>query len=287
MSNQAIVRMMAEFGEFYWAGGNVQNRDQLRELASDSWREALIEFLRGYAFERQGASPHYSGAAIRAVRAYQGHRPGQDFEQSVWEAFLQEIGVGPDAKGAARKVNPLAVSYGGARSITSLILGLDLHDHNLIKWAAGGMANGRLVDIFNELQSVRGIGTKITAFFLRDIAVAFDVPATQREPAELLQPIDVWTRRGAEVLAGTRQASRNKLSDLDAARVIIEASREANVSPEIVNTGLWIFGANFARSESKFRNLLASLDALREFLAGERDYHINRERFLDKLLRKY
>jgi len=43
------------------------------------WRRAFKFFLRGYAFEHQGRSPHFSRHAQEAVDAYKGEFPAIDF----------------------------------------------------------------------------------------------------------------------------------------------------------------------------------------------------------------
>lgn len=55
------------------------------------------------------------------------------------------------------------------------------------------LIGGRVERAFEQLRLVRGIGPKITSFFLRDLAVWFKIePLRDRE---WLQPIDCWVRR--------------------------------------------------------------------------------------------
>ena len=131
---------------------------------------------------------------------------------------------------------------------------------------------------------MRGIGPKITSFFLRDVVAAFEMDESTLEPARYLQPIDRWTRRGAEALA-VLLGRRTPKSDGDCAGVIVESSQTIGISPSLVNTGLWIFGARFAQTEDTFRKALSNDDALREFLEQQRESLQKRVRFFNGVLR--
>ena len=88
MPSDVTVAVLAEIGEFYWAPASGRSRDAFCALEASDWKSPLIEFLRGYAFERQGRSPHYAQAAIAAVDLYKGNVPGNNFEAFVWQDCL-------------------------------------------------------------------------------------------------------------------------------------------------------------------------------------------------------
>ena len=281
------VAVLAEIGEFYWSPAYGRTRDAFCALEKSDWRAALVEFLRGYAFERQGRSPHYAEAAIAAVGLYKGSAPGNNFEAFIWQEFLHQIDVDADGKGAAVKVNPLAPYFRKQRSksITALISTLEGSQYNLVRWAAEGIRNGELGSISQQIRAVRGLGTKITAWFLRDVVMAFDMDETDLEPSALLQPIDVWTRRGASVLAGLPQMLRyGQHGDARAAAAIVEASRSSGVRATLVNTGLMMFGELFAPTPGSFEAALASPVALHRFLSEQKDAYAARTNFVSELL---
>lgn len=272
------VRMLAKFGEFYWSQYGNQCKDNFCKLASRKWKDALIEFLEEYAFERQGKPPKFPVKAAEAIREYKNDTPGDDFESDVWKNFCEKIGSSIN-----KKNNPLAPSFGNKKSITSLIRSLDKKNYNIIRWAEDGIKNGSVRDISNELQSVRGMGPKISSLFLRDIVAAFELNESELEPEKYLQPIDIWTRRGAEVIA--KQTDRLKPpNDEECAKIIVEASYKAGVPPSLVNAGMWIFGTKFAETEEKFQEVLANSDKLHQLLANQRDACMARVNFLDGLL---
>jgi hypothetical protein len=280
-----LVRAVARFGEFYWTprGPSGRTRDEFCALADADWKEALIVVASGYCFERAGASPHYRTAASAAIRAYPRSRPDGDLESAVWRNFLEELRLAPDGRGANVKLNPLAPSEGHARSLTSLVAGLEADNYNLVHWAEGGLERGEAEQLYRQLLTVRGLGPKIVPFFLRDVAAAFAIDEDVIGAEEFLQPIDVWTRRGAQVLARQLDVSPPR-TDFAAAGIIVEAARRASVLPSLLNAGIWCFGALFAQRERVFLDALMSPEAFEDFLTSSRDTLRARVDVLDEAL---
>ena len=287
MPTDVTVAVLAEIGEFYWSPAYGRTRDAFCALEKGDWRAALVEFLRGYAFERQGRSPHYADAAIAAVGLYKTGAPSNNFEVFIWQEFLRQIDVDADGKGAAVKVNPLAPHFRKqrSRSITALVAELQGSQYNLVRWAAEGIGDGQLGNVSQQIRAVRGLGTKITAWFLRDVVMALGIDETDLEPSALLQPIDIWTRRGASVLAGLPQMLRyGRHGDARAAAAIVDASRSAGVGATLVNAGLMMFGELFAPTPETFEAALASPVVLHRFLSEQKDAYAARTKFVGELL---
>lgn len=265
-----IGRVLGAFGEFYWhPASGLQSREAFRRALGD-WREALALFLEHYAFERAGRSPRYPQAAVEAVRAYPYRTPRADLEAFLWHRFRLRIAPQPPNE----RVNPLTPSGGGGipTSVAALVLELAPVGHNLVGWAKRGLEEGRARALTKALRGVRGIGAKIAAFFLRDVADAFMIEVSDLEGAVCLQPIDRWTRRGAEALAPLL-GSPAPGSDEDYARVLIETGRRAGVRPTLVNTGVWVLGALCVRSEEGMKKVLKDGKALRNALTRWREAH--------------
>jgi hypothetical protein len=231
-----------------------------------------------------GRSPYYPQAAARAVQAYKGSIPKEDFEEFVWQQFLREIEASSEGQGANVRNNPLAPSFHGLKSITSFVAGLGQWSHNLVVWTEEGLREGRIGHTYDELQQVRGVGPKIISLFLRDVVTAFEMNEFDLEPERYLQPIDRWTQRGAEVLASQMQKPKPK-TGTECAEIIVEASRVVGVRPSLVNAGLWIFGALFAQTEAKFREVLTTPETLCQLLTDQSRAYVGRARFLDELPR--
>lgn len=285
MSVIFTVKTLAKFGEFYWSQYGYDYKVTFRKKASGKWKDALAEFLENYAFERQGKPPQFPIKAAEAVREYKCDIPENNFESEMWKKFCEKIGASATGNGANAKNNPLAPSSGNKKSIVSLIQSLSKNDYNIVRWAKEGIENGDISDIYYELQSVRGLGPKITAFFLRDVVSAFEIKENDLEPAKYLQPIDIWTRRGAEALSYANERHESLKNDTEFASIIVDASYKAGVSPSLVNAGIWIFGAKFAETKEEFREALENPDKLHRLLEKQSNVYKRKMDFLNELLR--
>lgn len=126
---------------------------------------------------------------------------------------------------------------------------------------------GNLVEAFDRLE-LQGMGHKIRALFLRDLAILFEVEEKLKanpEQYRYCQPIDVWVRIVVEALCGKRAVSdsekyRLSPNDLGAVDNINELCRVAGVSPLKVNAGIWYFSANVVQDRKRLKELIQSGD---------------------------
>jgi hypothetical protein len=266
---EAVIRTLARFGQFYWANGAVRDRDEFLALADADWREAVIYFIREFAYERQGASGDYKIAAAEAIEEHAGAHPDDELSEVVWRAFLAHLGLAADGKGANKKLQPLAPSYGNGRALLDVLTDLGDDEYNIIRWARNACSAGYAETAYVSLKTIRGISDKIAAFFLRDVISAFDVPE-DGIPAACFQPIDVWTGRGAVAIApglglGVPEGA------LASAAVLVEAANRADVRAADLNAGIWVFAAQFLGSNIGFAEALASEEGLKAALDGAAD----------------
>jgi hypothetical protein len=84
------------------------------------------------------------------------------------------------------------------------------------------------------MRSIRGIGPKIASFFLRDVAICYEIGPDQDR--ELLQPVDRWILRFAQLLDD-------------------QLPRSA-VSQWMANAGMWYFGARIAPKKFTYTRAL-------------------------------
>jgi len=279
-----IVQQVNRLSWLYWQPLGFQDQKQIRSLTED-WRHAFIWFLRSFAFERQGRSPHYSDIALKAVRSYKEEQPyHENFEQKIWQNFLSRGRFPDDGKGANTKNNPLSPSKDEICSASALIASLEDYDFNIVKWASLLVASGDVETVWDNLVKIRGIGKKIASFFLRDIVYAFEINEEIIRQKIYLQPIDIWTKRGAEVFA--KFISKTPYSYWDYAEIIIEVSEHARVSSTLTNTGLWILGSQLVRDGKQFQEVLLKYDNLLDFLYNQIHFHQNQGKTLEKVLNK-
>lgn len=90
----------------------------------------------------------------------------------------------------------------------------------------------------SALCGIRGVGWKLAAFYLRDVARFY---AIGEEPAWCFQPVDVWIRRVANCWAG--RIGRSISSDDDAASVFVDLASAAGVRGGDLNAGAWVLGS--------------------------------------------
>jgi hypothetical protein len=115
-----VPQALGKLGEFYWS--LYRTREELRGLAECPWKVALAGVLKGYAFERAGASPRYSQEAAAAIMAYEPVAPRADLEAVVWQDFLKRLGLPESGKGAnPQNIHKPVLSSEGTRPATRLI----------------------------------------------------------------------------------------------------------------------------------------------------------------------
>lgn len=286
-----MIKAIEKLGDLYWGDLDKQSKRNYSEQLVVGWKIPLAHFLRHYAFERLGHSPSYPEVAAEVVKNYQEEKPQDDFEKTLWERFLDGIDLKPDnIKGANVKNNPMAPpdekNEKKKMTITKLIHTIPgQFDYHLLKWIKSMLEKGNLEEPYNNLLKVSGIGPKIGAFYLRDITYAFDLEKKfDKKHAKYIQPIDLWTRRGAMIWTG----NQNKL-DAEYAEIIYQMCENAGVSPALANTGLWILGAVICKSKFKFEKALDGIDeltmALKENIARTRD-ELNAQKELLKQLQE-
>ena len=261
------LQFLEHVAALYETGVANMNESNIKQLEQNSW-EALACFLYGYAHERQGASPAYGPAARRVIRSIAASGESWDnpiLAEDAWRRYvgeLRDVGKAGDAVKLNEKNNPMCpkgtvyVTKNGERhtagfcAIQFVQQYLSGSDYSVVRWAQANLKDGQVRETYNRLTKINGIGPKIAPFFLRDIAMSYRIEIEKRH-RHLLQPIDVWVRRCVYQSAG-------KMTDAKSAKWIIDQCVELGISPERVNAGMWLFGAEIAGDERTLRKLLGA-----------------------------
>jgi hypothetical protein len=220
----------------------------------DPW-DNLMLFLT-YAHERQGASAVFAQAAIDVI----GELKEQDCEindpdlpRKAWGRYTRKlleknlnVGNNPMApKGTQyQSGNKTVHNLSAIEVIGPLRLGLLAVMKDLI-------GNNDVKQAYSIITQVSGVGDKIASFFLRDVALHFNLNPTKDR--HLLQPVDIWVRRATELCFET-QGKQYTVQEVK--QIIVEASAAQQVNPERVNAGMWYFGARAARSEYRLHEAM-------------------------------
>jgi hypothetical protein len=211
---------------------------------------AILIFLDGYAFERRGRNPAYSHAAVEAIQRAKESSMNQDLPQQVWKTFSGLL----DSKGLNKERNPIFHKTGSCRCVWCI-----MGSQNIILWSKKAIAEGGVEAAWKRFKAIRGVGDKIASFFLRDLVVHFELSHNLDRGRNrwLLQPVDVWVRRGVFLLSGNEK-------DDEVAKWLVENCEE----PELVNQGIWYFGAQIAESDLRLRKSIKDPNYARTLCQG-------------------
>jgi len=266
MAETAVIReqmrLFAQVAEVYKAG------IAFDAFSLDDPTSALSQFVRAYAYERQGRSPSYGPVASEVIRQ-EASRPDfwqdRDSVKRVWDAFAKTLKERAGS-GLNHKNNPLCYkgcvyNEGNAKvnklSVIELVQSeMQSQDHNIVLWAKEQLEADRTRQAHAALRRINGIGPKIASFFLRDVAWWFE--AFPNYDRVLLQPIDTWVKRAVHALD---QRAKGKEGEW-----IVQTSRELGVCPEAINTGMWYFGAQVAGNEYRLSLAIKSPDLARQLV---------------------
>lgn len=240
---------------YYW--NNIQERQSISDLIDqDSWIDALIHFC-DYAFERAGSPTIYREAAKEALRKNRGwledcERWSTDIENRIFQSFKQ-VCMENDFENYNLKNNPMSPSNGG--QISMIRFGwYETQDKSLANWAATCIENDDLLSAFEKLKRIRGVGSKISSLYLRDICVLSGNANRNIRDRYLLQPIDVWTRRAARYLIDDKEASDKKCAEF-----LTEFEDNIGILNGSLNIALWVLGSQIAQNKKTFVEFLKGI----------------------------
>lgn len=112
---------------------------------------------------------------------------------------------------------------------------------------------------------MRGIGSKIAAFYLRDILFTFRIKEPDPQLAPFFQPIDGWVGSAINPLA-EGMGDKPPTTDKDRAIYLQRLAAEASVSGAAVNAGLWLLGSQFRLPRTDFPDALRNRGELTNVL---------------------
>ena len=268
MADHETVQLLARLGEHVFVPLFViPPRTRFPDHA-DEPIDALKLFLSSYGFEHEGRSSAYGELATAALGKCAMPAPtptrAASWAWSVWKTFC-ELGGFKNGKGANPKLNPL---YSGrpadGHGIISVVFSdaLEQDGYNLYRFAIRALKSDDLERAHTTLRSIRGTGPKIASLFLRDVALERTQSDTGLRHRELLQPIDIWTRRTISNLIG-----REIESDQEAARLIVQLADDADCCALSLNAGSWYFGSKIARTAQTLEGTIRNGGGIKRAIA--------------------
>lgn len=127
-------------------------------------------------------------------------------------------------------------------------------NESITNWAISSIADDDLLTAYNQLRKIRGVGNKISSFYLRDIYLLSDSKSKNIDNRYLLQPIDVWTRRAARTFLNDQDASDKKCAEF-----LINKEDELGVSNGSLNVALWVLGSQVVKNDKTFTENIQEL----------------------------
>ena len=171
--------------------------------------------------------------------------PSNVMGAKAWRKF-QELAKAENV-GIYSKLNPLSWPAHG-RKVPVIQFLLKQEQPNILLWTRDMIESGRSQEAAAELNRIRGIGRKLAAFYMRDVARFFNLP---EKPGYLFQPVDLWIGRIAGLWTNQEL---NIQSDVDynaAAEIFCQFAEAAEVLGGDLNAGAWILGSQLSNGNLK------------------------------------
>ena len=227
---------------------NAIHRNQFKDS-----HQALVCFVQNYAYERQGAAATYPVIAEKSIEKVLSNRIGLfdlNDAKRVWKIY-KEI-----AKNEFNnlKINATHNPLNSDNGILTTMVNEQIK--NLAVYVRDMIQNGNTRKVHKLLVNVRGIGTKITSFYMRDIVYLGGLDELKIKDAHYLQPIDTWLEQTLSIIL---EDVPKKLEEKQ--RTIVELCKEADVSQIAFNQGAWVLGSQIAGNFSSFREILKGRNA--------------------------
>ena len=118
------------------------------------------------------------------------------------------------------------------------------------------VSNGNTNQAYDFIKSIRGIGEKISSFYLRDIVYLTNLDEKNIPDLHLLQPLDTWLEQTLKILFNSDVPK--KLQEKQ--KLIVDLSKESRVSSISFNQGAWVLGSQISGEFETFKRALTDYD---------------------------
>jgi len=240
---------------------------------------ALECFLENYAYERQGSAQAYPAIAKQTI-------------EDIFHRKLETVNFGQSTE-AWRIYSEIAT-----RDFNEIRTNASHNPMNSDQGVLTAMANEGIQNIANHVKTliedgktktahtfiddIRGIGTKIASFYLRDVAYLGGLDENQIKDQFYLQPLDTWLDQTFSIIM-----EREKPVGLEEKqKAFVELCRQAGCSPIAFNQGAWIVGSQIAGEYSGFKKLALgeeSKEILKRYVEEQRAYISEIEKLIEKI----
>jgi hypothetical protein len=192
---------------------------------------ALDFFLEHYAYERQGSPKAYPIIAKKTIEdVFHGKLEIVTSEQSTkaWKTYNDIASQHFNGMDTNEKLNPMNCEGG----VLTVMANQETENMNIAGFVKKRIQNGKTKEAHKFIDSIRGIGTKIASFYLRDIAYLGGLNEKQIKDQFYLQPMDTWLEQAYTVIEGRQSVSLEAKQ-----KTFVDLCEQAGCSPIEFNQG--------------------------------------------------
>ena len=288
MEQKQIAKTLASFAPAYQNAilKIDQNENWKKQFENDPEANyiALQFFLEHFAYERDVKVEAYPVIAKQTIEeVFNRKLETVNCEQAIkaWEIYRNIA----DSKGINTNLNPMNKDKGVLTVMTEQSVP-NIANH--VKTLLGQKETKKAYDFIDR---IRGIGTKIASFYLRDIV--YLAPGLEEnqigEDQFYLQPLDIRLIQALSIIKGERIKInlKNNKERQDAQKMIVDLCKEAGCSPIEFNQGAWFAGSQIARGDfNKFKKIALgeaeSKEIVKDYVKKQRHYISEIEKALDR-----
>lgn len=221
------LKQIQEYGQRYCEEFLADDTVEKSKLLAN-WYEGLNFFFRKsfYRGRKDEISDVFRKRALEVIQEFDLRNNIRKFKSLEFERLLLEKGVNNrvDRRMICQTIE-LIKEKGGL---------------NIVAYSVEQIKKGNVSKIYGELCEIFGVADKIATFFLRDLAIVFELEDNiSSDDYVYFQPIDTWVRQVAERLRIIDKGENNRVTIKEK---IITATLKESVSPLFFNAGAWYIG---------------------------------------------
>lgn len=221
------LKQIQEYGQRYCEEFLADDTAEKSKLLAD-WYEGLNFFFRKsfYRGRKDEISDVFRKRALEVIQEFDLRNNIRKFKSLEFERLLLE-------KGVNNRVDRRMICQ-------TIELIKDKGGLNIVAYSVEQIKKGNVSKIYGELCEIFGVADKIATFFLRDLAIVFELEDNiSSDDYVYFQPIDTWVRQVAERLRIIDKGENNTVTIKEK---IITATLKESVSPLFFNAGAWYIG---------------------------------------------
>lgn len=244
-----LAKYLKEISEIYWK--EICALDINGKIEGDA-RKSIKTFISGYAYERKGAPKAYPEIAVEIIDLYFKDKiKNNDDATKYLEKRCEEKGIGPN-----RTNN---IFYGGGK-ITILDFMDKINRISIEEWAKKCIEQEGISNTHREMCKIRGIGTKIASFYIRDIVYKYSLENNAKNAEKrLLHPIDIWVRRSGKILLNDSGKTDSAIQ-----KFLVGFAEEGGITNTELNAGLWVLGARICKDKRRLESVIINTNIIKK-----------------------